>query len=108
MAALPLGSRMRTPPRSRSRRSALRRSAEHRGPMHFSRPLSLVLATLALALSILPATAFALAPPSYVTQWGSLGAAPGLFNQPNGVATDGAGFVYVTDGVNNRVQKFTT
>ena len=36
------------------------------------------------------------------------GSAPGQFSAPEGVATDGAGNVYIADRVNNLVQKFTT
>jgi DNA-binding beta-propeller fold protein YncE len=38
---------------------------------------------------------------------GSAGLGPGEFNDPRGVATDGAGNVYVADHGNNRVQKFS-
>ncbi|MFA6451056.1 MAG: PKD domain-containing protein, partial [bacterium] len=33
---------------------------------------------------------------------------PGYFNRPSGIALDGAGFVFIADTENNRVQKFTT
>lgn len=39
--------------------------------------------------------------------WGSLGSGPGQFNQPKGLAVDGAGVVYVADSLNNRVQRFS-
>lgn len=39
--------------------------------------------------------------------WGSLGAEPGQFQDPRGVAVDAAGNVYVADTGNRRVQKFT-
>ena len=39
---------------------------------------------------------------------GPAGTGSGQFSQPAGVATDGAGFVYVADTGNNRIQKFTT
>ncbi len=54
----------------------------------------------------------------FLTQWGGLGAAPGLFlpdpnpsmslttSGPGGVATDGAGSVWVADPGNHRIQKF--
>ncbi|MGA2791297.1 MAG: 6-bladed beta-propeller [Candidatus Bathyarchaeia archaeon] len=56
---------------------------------------------------------------TYVTQWGcvspsaSFPACPasstnGQFNDPNGVAVDSAGNVYVVDTYNNRVEKFTS
>jgi sugar lactone lactonase YvrE len=41
-----------------------------------------------------------------VVQWGSYGTGPGQFNQPQGVALDAAGNVYVTDTYNHRVQVF--
>ena len=50
---------------------------------------------------------------TYQTQWGSLGAGDGQFNNPNGVAVDTSGNVFVTDFLpgdgsssNNRIQKF--
>jgi tripartite motif-containing protein 71 len=44
----------------------------------------------------------------YTTQWGSYGTGNGQFNNPNGIAVDSAGNVYVADTGNNRVQKFTS
>jgi len=41
-----------------------------------------------------------------VQTWGGKGNLPGQFNQPFDVAVDQAGFVYVTDVGNDRVQKF--
>jgi uncharacterized protein (TIGR03663 family) len=49
---------------------------------------------------------------SFVTQWGSrtpdgqTPPAPGTFNEPWGIAVDGAGNVFVADTWNHRVQKF--
>lgn len=49
---------------------------------------------------------------TYRTFWGTSNGQPGIggaeFNQPNGVAVDPQGFVYVADSQNNRVQKLTS
>lgn len=42
-----------------------------------------------------------------VTTWGSGGSGPGQFNTPYGIAIDPAGNLWVADGYNSRVQKFT-
>ena len=42
----------------------------------------------------------------YILGWGSLGKANGQFYQPEGIAIDAAGYVYVADTGNNRIQKF--
>ncbi|MCK6553499.1 TIGR03663 family protein [Candidatus Binatia bacterium] len=41
-----------------------------------------------------------------VQAWGKSGTGPGEFNRPIGVAVDAQGAVYVSDTLNNRVQKF--
>ncbi len=41
-----------------------------------------------------------------LTAWGSVGSGNGQFNTPIGVAVDAAGNVYVTEEVNQRIQKF--
>lgn len=45
-------------------------------------------------------------PPAYVDQWGSQGSGDGQFESPQDIAVDKDGNVYVTDSMNNRVQKF--
>ena len=44
----------------------------------------------------------------FVLEWGSFGTGDGQFDVVCGVFVDGAGYVYVTEVVNNRVQKFTS
>ncbi|MBC7767118.1 peptidoglycan-binding protein [Arenimonas sp.] len=46
--------------------------------------------------------------PQYILQWGSYGAGNGQFNGPIGIAVDSVGSVYVADGTNNHIQKFTS
>jgi DNA-binding beta-propeller fold protein YncE len=43
---------------------------------------------------------------TFLTKWGSPGSRDGQFYYPSGVAVDGSGHVFVTDGHNNRIQKF--
>lgn len=43
-----------------------------------------------------------------VTQWGTQGSGTGQFNTPYGIAIDSAGSIYVADGFNGRVQKFSS
>jgi sugar lactone lactonase YvrE len=43
---------------------------------------------------------------TFVMKWGVPGTGNGEFNAPIGVAADAAGYVYVTDHNNNRIQKF--
>jgi tripartite motif-containing protein 71 len=66
-------------------------------------PVAFVLIVLG---ALLPAVAVAQAPP-YLTQWGSEGSGDGQFRNPRCAAVDLSGDVYVTDGNNNRVQKFS-
>ena len=42
-----------------------------------------------------------------ITQWGTQGSSPGQFINPQDVEVDSAGFVYVVDTRNHRIQKFT-
>jgi DNA-binding beta-propeller fold protein YncE len=44
---------------------------------------------------------------SFLLAWGSPGSSAGQFIEPSGVAVDSSGNVYVTDLLNNRVEKFT-
>jgi DNA-binding beta-propeller fold protein YncE len=43
----------------------------------------------------------------YLRAFGDQGSGPGQLSSPGQVAVDGAGFVYVADGGNHRVEKFT-
>ena len=43
----------------------------------------------------------------FLLSWGSKGTGDGQFSEPNGIAVDSSGNVYVTDG-NSRVQKFSS
>ena len=45
-------------------------------------------------------------PGTFLTKWGSFGSGDGQFNEPDGVAIDASGNVYVADTGNNRIQKF--
>lgn len=56
---------------------------------------------------LLAGAAFADPSPVFIKSWGSLGAGPGQFNHPFGIAIDASDFVYVADQQNERVQKFT-
>ena len=40
-------------------------------------------------------------------KWGTKGIGDGQFDRPGGIAIDSSGFIYVSDIVNNRIQKFT-
>lgn len=60
----------------------------------------------ALLLTLFPATVNGQAP-SLLRQWGTAGSGPGQFAYPVGVALDHTGNVYISDFVNNNVQKFT-
>lgn len=61
---------------------------------------------IALALTLGLSTA-ARAEFRYVTEWGTPGGGDGQFTTPFGIASNGAGTVYVTDVSAGRVQRFT-
>jgi hypothetical protein len=42
----------------------------------------------------------------FIAKWGSLGSGDGQFSNPQGMAIDAQGNVYVADSGNNRIQKF--
>jgi len=62
---------------------------------------------LALLLVAGIATASTKRLPTFVREWGSLGAGNGQFNNPFGIGVDLFGNVYVADGLNDRIQKFS-
>ncbi len=64
-----------------------------------------LVAAMVLA-AVLPASAFAKDPPSYLSSFGSYGGEAGSFDHPADVAVDSEGNLWVVDQYNNRVQKF--
>ncbi len=44
----------------------------------------------------------------YTQQWGGLGTGDGQLAYPYGIAADSAGYIYVADVLNDRIQKFTS
>lgn len=62
---------------------------------------------LALFCALLVTAASAAGPTKFVQEWGGLGNGPGQFDNPSGIAVDGAGNVYVIDTNNDRLQKFS-
>ena len=70
-----------------------------------------ILIMVSLGLALILSSSFLIAPvqaDTYVfsTAWG--GTVSGTFYEPYGVAVDSLGYVYVTDRVDDRVQKFTS
>jgi len=57
--------------------------------------------------STAPSAAIALSAPKYAWQFGGLGEGAGQLKNPNGVAIDAAGHVWVSDHNNNRLDEFT-
>ncbi len=47
-------------------------------------------------------------PPTLFAQFGTLGSGNGQLNHPEGVATDAAGKVWVSDTINNRIEQFSS
>ena len=45
-------------------------------------------------------------PPQFVRSWGREGSSPGWFYGPTAIAGDAAGSIYVSDGLNDRIEKF--
>jgi len=69
--------------------------------------LWVVLALFFILLIFLPSGAGAEGGYTPVATWGSYGTGEGKFDRPYGIATDGAGNVYVADTYNHRIQKFS-
>lgn len=67
---------------------------------------------LIITLVVIPASAgssLIYTPPTFVTEWGSLGSDPGQFYDAQGIAVSPiTGNVYVSDNGNNRIQEFTS
>ena len=47
-------------------------------------------------------------PPTFQLEWGVEGTGEGQFHEPEGIAVDAEGNVYVADSSNLRIQKFTS
>jgi hypothetical protein len=62
--------------------------------------------TFVLAVAVMAAATVVLASISFISKWGTTGAANGQFLTPAGIGVDSAGNVYVAEGNGNRVQKF--
>src|SRR5262245_5058460 len=59
-----------------------------------------------IAVMVPSSGAFAQGTPVFVTEWGSHGSAPGLFDSPRGIAIGAGGEIFVADLYNNRIQAF--
>lgn len=79
----------------------------HTGVALLAVGLVVALATVSVVGVAAPGDEATVSPPVFVRSWGSRGTAPGQFDTPRGVATFGSRWVFVVDGANHRVQKFT-
>src|SRR5215203_1551183 len=76
--------------------------------------LALVVATAVAVevvsmVALLPQDAKAAeAPPTFITKWGNSTDGDGQLSNPQGLAIDSSGNVYVADTWNHRIQKFTS
>ncbi len=61
-----------------------------------------------MALLFAPVISLAGEKYEFVTKWGSYGSGDGQFDPPGAIAVDGEGNVYVGEGYNYRIQKFTS
>lgn len=83
----------------------LQRNAQPQKNSFAHGPLRLALASVVM-VAMLTLTTSVLASLSFISKWGTAGSADGQFLTPNGITTDAAGNVYVSEGNGNRVQKF--
>ncbi len=74
--------------------------------------LRIILTALSFSLILLAGyvsnQSFAFTGYDFISEWGSYGIAPGEFSQPQSIAVDEKGNVYITDLGNKRVQKFSS
>jgi|GEM_PF-323887 len=61
-----------------------------------------------ILLAVLPGVSASQCEPEFLLKWGTYGSGDGQFNIPFGVDVDAEGNVYVSDYMNNRIQKFTS
>src|SRR4051794_26974217 len=77
--------------------------------VNYSAAMGRVVAGVLLMLgSCLVLAAPASAEFGFLTQWGSEGNGSGQFGLPDGIGVDNAGTVWVADGANNRVLRFSS